>query len=256
MLHKLSLTVWFPHVDQGDVLMMQKDNQQKLSNELVTCHSVRIHVYSTRLGNTPGQLLWDDKTRPRSRWMGKGCDFTFNGHQDIKSACMELPVNLIINVVSGLNITNLRVYVLLNCVHFYTRQCTAVSWKSNDCLTWPSIPNIFFMWTLLMWTKSTSSFAAVIINTATGVAAQEETKKWFLNNLKQGTLTSVLSKSRQSHRNMFSVAVFYLASQANTARDSPSENAHFVLLSLPTLTLRFLPLQCWEQPLSTHNRTP
>lgn len=133
---------------------------------------------------------------------------------------------------------------------------TAVSWKSNDCLTWPSIPNIFFMWTLLMWTKSTSSFAAVIINTATGVAAQEETKKWFLNNLKQGTLTSVLSNSRQSHRNMFSVAVFYLASQANTARDSPSENAHFVLLSLPTLTLLFLPLQCWEQPLSTHNRTP
>ena len=62
----------------------------------------------------------------------------------------------------------------------------------------------------------------------------------------QSTLKSVLPNSRQSHRNMFSVAVFYLARQANTAHDSPSEIAHFVLFSLPTLTLLFPPLQCWE----------
>ena len=119
MLHLLSLTVWFPHVDQGDVLVMQEDNQQKLSNELVTCHSLRIHVNSTRLGNTPGQLLWDDKTRPWSRWIGKGYAFTFNGHRDKKSGCIELTVNLIINskIMLHVKLNNKNVFMNFNTRH-------------------------------------------------------------------------------------------------------------------------------------------
>lgn len=56
-------------MDHGDALMMQEDNQQKLSDELLTCHSVRIHVYATRLGNAPGKLHWNDKIRPHvDKW--------------------------------------------------------------------------------------------------------------------------------------------------------------------------------------------